>query len=88
MEFDSRNYLPPSLAYSGYYSPLVLSHTTRSGPRGYSVGGPVGGVYGRLNMGRDDAPMEVGSARRRIAVAVRRIQTRLVCFPCHSCHEK
>lgn len=78
MEFDSRHYLPPSLGYSDFYSPLALSHTKRSNLRGYPAGGPVGGVYGRLNMGRDDAPIEVGSARRRIAVACARCRKRKI----------
>lgn len=80
MDYDSRRYLSPSLTYSDYYPHLALSHTTRSSPHGYPIGGPVGEIYGRLNLGRDDVPVEIGSARRRIAVAVRCGQVRPFVF--------
>lgn len=70
MEYESRRCLPYSLSYPSYYTPQGISHTTRTNPNGYTLGGPVGGMPYRMNVGRDDMAMESGSARRRIAVAV------------------
>ncbi|CBX97711.1 hypothetical protein LEMA_P091200.1 [Plenodomus lingam JN3] len=79
MEFETRRYLPNSaVPFSDYYSPLPISHTNRVNVRGYPTGGPVGGVHGRLDLSRDEHRIEVGSARRRIAVACARCRKRKI----------
>jgi hypothetical protein len=74
MDFDiARRYAPHSLSFPDYYydrnAPLAASHAARSDPRGYPLGGPLGNSR-RPGVGRDDPMIDVGSARRRIAVAV------------------
>lgn len=72
MEYDFRRYPSHGLSYpNNYYNydPLSIQHNSRSDPRGYPIGGPVGG-RGRPGVGREESVMENGPARRRIAVAV------------------
>ncbi|CAO2658011.1 Nn.00g072710.m01.CDS01 [Neocucurbitaria sp. VM-36] len=76
---NTRRCLPQSLTFPNYYynernAPLELSHGTRTNPRGY----PIGGLYGRANMGREEPPTETGPARRRIAVACARCRKRKI----------
>jgi hypothetical protein len=78
MEYDlPRRYRSHNdLSYPNYYfdgrnAPLPLSHHARIDPRGYQVGGPVGGARGQLGMERDESTYDRGAhSRRRIAVAV------------------
>jgi hypothetical protein len=78
MEYDMpRRYASHNdLSYSSYYfggrnDPLALSHSARVDPRGYHMGGPVGGARGQLGMERDEPTYDHGGlSRRRIAVAV------------------
>jgi hypothetical protein len=64
------------LSYSNYFfdgrnTPIALSHGARVDPRGYQMGGPVGGARGQLGMDRDEPTFDHGGpSRRRIAVAV------------------
>jgi hypothetical protein len=76
MEYDgARRCLPQHFAYPNYYynnrnSAPTLAHATRENPRGYPMGGPVGGMHHRPNVGREEPLMETGPARKRIPVAV------------------
>jgi hypothetical protein len=63
------------LSFSGYYyqerdMPMKLAHGMRADPRGYHLGGPVGGPHGRLEVEQDEPSIDNGASRRRIAVAV------------------
>jgi hypothetical protein len=71
MEYESRRCLPYGFSHPSYYSPQTLSHTTRANAHGYQMGGPVGGMHAQVNVGREEFGMESGTARRRIAIAVR-----------------
>jgi hypothetical protein len=74
MEYDNpRRCLPHNLSYPNYIyndrnAPLALAHNTRENPRGYPIGGPVGGMHSRASM--EEQMMGSGPARRRIAIAV------------------
>jgi hypothetical protein len=78
MEYDlPRRYQShDDLCYPNYYfdgrnASLALSRHARVDPRGYQVGGPVGGARGQLGMERDEPTYDHGGhSRRRIAVAV------------------
>lgn len=74
MEYDiTRRYAPHSLSFPSYYydrnTPLSITQAVRSDPRGYPLGGPVASSR-RPGVGRDEPIIDVGSTRRRIAVAV------------------
>ncbi|KNG46690.1 glycoside hydrolase family 10 [Stemphylium lycopersici] len=84
MEYEGpRRCLPHHLSYPNYIydernTPLSLAHNMRETPRNYPVGGPVGGMHTRANMGREDPVMETGPPRRRIAVACARCRKRKI----------
>jgi hypothetical protein len=94
MEYDLPRRYPShhDLSYPNYYfetrsAPLALSHHARIDPRGYSMGGPVGGARGQLGMERDEPTYDLGGhSRRRIAVAVSIVSLSIlqwVCFVRH-----
>jgi hypothetical protein len=60
----------PGYCYQERDMSMGLSHGMRANPRGYHLGGPVGGPRGRLEMERDEPSIDNGASRRRIAVAV------------------
>jgi hypothetical protein len=78
MEYDLPRRYPShnDLSYPNYYldgrnTPLAISNHARIDPRGYQVGGPVGGARGQFGMERDELTYDHGGhSRRRIAVAV------------------
>lgn len=72
VDYDFRRFPSHGLSYPNYYNydPLSLQQHSRPDPRGYSIGGPVGGARGRSGVGRDEPAMDAGQSRRRIAVAV------------------
>jgi hypothetical protein len=79
MEFDLTHRFSPhnSLSFPDYYyndhtTPLAVSFGVgrRANPRGYRLGGPVGGSRGPFGAERVDSTYESGTSRRRIAVAV------------------
>ncbi|KAH7080018.1 hypothetical protein BKA63DRAFT_541038 [Paraphoma chrysanthemicola] len=76
-----RRYSAHSVSWPDFYYernvPLAISHAARSDPRGYHVGGPVGGPR-RPGVGRDEPIIENASTRRRIAVACARCRKRKI----------
>lgn len=80
MEYDvGRRYSPQNnlnLAYPDYYyddynNSVGLSLGTRADPRGYNIGGPVGGPRNRHAVDREEQTYDGPHSRKRIAVAVR-----------------
>jgi hypothetical protein len=71
-----RRYSPHiDLSFPSYYCPerslpIELSHSVRTDPRGFHLGGPVGSTRGRAGVERDESIIDNGASRRRIAVAV------------------
>jgi hypothetical protein len=84
MEYDFRRYPSHDLSYPNNYNYDLLSiqHNSRPDPRGYPIGGPVGGRR-RPGVGRDESVMENGLARCRVAVAVS-VPTVSMAFTLHS----
>jgi hypothetical protein len=79
MDYDiGRRYGPHNnlnLQYPDYYyddcnNPLSLSLGTRADPRGYTMGGPVGGHRNRHVVDREEQTFDSPHSRKRIAVAV------------------
>jgi hypothetical protein len=58
--------------------PVANSNGLRPNPRGYPIGGPVGGSRLRGSMSREEENMDSGQARRRIAVACARCRKRKI----------
>lgn len=98
VDYDfGRRYSSHGLSFPDYYShynernvPLALSQHARSDPRGYPIGGPVGSPRRNPGAGRDEHTMEIGHARRRIAVAVSSVFESVICWdtaPLFTCSE-
>ncbi|KAH7390911.1 hypothetical protein DE146DRAFT_147414 [Phaeosphaeria sp. MPI-PUGE-AT-0046c] len=79
--YSSRNNL--NLSYLDYYyddcnTSMALSLGARADPRGYAMGGPVGGHRNRHDTDREEQTFDSVHSRRRIAVACARCRKRKI----------